>query len=156
MPYNMNNGAYYSPFNNPYLQPNQMASYQPQSFAQPNQAMGMQWVDGEAGAKAFQMPAGWPSGSPIALWDINDQVFYLKSMNQMGMPNPLQKGRYIMEEQKSMQMLPANQVSGAPESTNNYATKDDIESLKNELRELLKNQNGSNRVQNGDNRGGNR
>lgn len=124
---------------------------------QPN--TGMIWVDGEVGAKAFQMPQGYPVGTPIALWDTNDQVIYLKSINQMGMPNPLQKIRYQMEEnQQQSGYLPAvGTVSNAMES--NYATKEDLDKKFNELKEMLKanpnarNQNGSN---NGpQNRGGN-
>ena len=62
---------------------------------------GLNWVDGEVGAKAYQMPSGWPANQPIALWDTNDTVIYLKSINPMGMPNPLQKAHYTLEEYKS-------------------------------------------------------
>ena len=128
----------------------------PQQPAQPVQ--GMIWVDGEVGAKAYQMPQGWPAGAWIPLWDTNDTVIYLKSTNQMGMPNPLQKIHYTMEENKSQQMLPAGQLSGsaAPES-HDYATRNDLEQMKNEIKELLRqnqqslNQNG---MQNQQNRNG--
>ena len=149
-------GAQYPSLNtNPYGQ----QSYAPAVQPQPNQ--GMQWVDGEVGAKAFQMPQGWPVGTPIALWDTNDTVIYLKSMNQMGMPNPLQRIHYTMEEQPNQSRLPAGNTSGDTQPQANYATKDDLESMKNELRDLINsqrkqngggNQNGSN---NGGNRGGN-
>lgn len=65
--------------------------------AQPQQ-QGLIWVDGEVGAKAYQLPAGWPANTPLALWDTNDTVIYLKSTNQMGMPNPLQIAHYQLEE----------------------------------------------------------
>lgn len=119
--------------------PQQSYSPPPQ---QPQNAQGIIWVDGEVGAKAFQMPQGWPAGTPIPLWDTNDTVIYLKSMNQMGMPNPLQKIHYTMEENKNQSMLPA------PE-TQNYVTKNELEQMKNELKEMLKqNQNGSQTQQN--------
>lgn len=126
-----------------------------QSYSPPPQqtppAQGMIWVDGEVGAKAYQMPQGWPSGTPIALWDTNDTVIYLKSNNQMGMPNPLQKIHYTLEENKNQSMLPAGNLSGSPDMQN-YVTKSDFEQMKNELKEMLKqNQNGS---QNQQNRGG--
>lgn len=76
------------------------------------------------------MPQGIPAGTPIALWDTNDQIIYLKSVNQMGMPNPLQKIHYTMDENQ-MKYLPAGQ-SGSPEP--NYVTKEDLDIFKNELR----------------------
>ena len=152
MPYNLNNGAYYN-WNQPIPQ------YQPQqSFVpQPNQYLGMQWVDGEVGAKAFQMPVGWPAGAPIALWDTNVKVIYLKSINQMGMPNPLQKIHYTMDDEPT-QLLPASgTVSGNQQpDMARYVTKDDLESLKNEIREMLRNAPNQNRNNQGGNRGENR
>jgi len=137
----------YTPVSN---MPIPQQSYSP-SPQQTQPAQGMIWVDGEVGAKAYQMPQGWPSGSPIALWDTNDTVIYLKSNNQMGMPNPLQKIHYTLEENKNQSMLPAGGMSGTPDMQN-YVTKSDFEQMKNELKELLKqNQNGS---QNQQNRGG--
>lgn len=143
---------YYNP-TNPMTAPvpaQMQQSYAPAS----SQQQGIIWVDGEVGAKAFQMPSGWPVGTPIPLWDSNDTVIYLKSINQMGMPNPLQKLHYTMEEQKN---LPSGQISGSqmPEGSN-FATKDDLEQTKTELKEWIQqtmaqtNQNGS------QNRGGNR
>ena len=138
-----------------------------QSMSQGTGSQGIIWVDGEVGAKAYQMPAG--TTGPIALWDTNDQIIYLKSMNQMGMPNPLQKIRYHMEEQPQ-QMLPAGQGQSGNSGTNDqsdyFATKDDVSAMRNEiqaLREMLQkqtqsgNQNGNQIGQNNSgNRGGNR
>ena len=70
---------------------------QPVSTA-PAPQQGLIWVDGEAAAKAYQLPAGWPANTPIALWDTNDTIIYLKSTNQMGMPNPLQIAEYQLRE----------------------------------------------------------
>lgn len=159
--------AYY---NNPYGYGQQMygSGYIPQNQivyggapqpSQPSQnSGGMIWVDGEIGARAFQMPAGVTG--PIALWDTNDTVVYLKSCNQAGMPNPLQKIRYQMEEQAPM--LPAGQQqSGSPMNSCNtvsghgecdYATKDDMNQLREEImamKELLMNQKNQNGNQNG-------
>ena len=55
---------------------------------------GMVWVDGEMEAKAKQIPAG---ALQLAMWDINEPVVYIKSLNPMGIPNPLRKVRYQME-----------------------------------------------------------
>jgi len=161
MPYNPSNGSYYNAWNNMYYpQPNTLGQpVMPQSYAQQpsTPSQGIIWVDGEVGAKAFQMPQGWPAGAPIPLWDTNDQIIYLKSMNQMGMPNPLQKIRYTIEETQAQQLLPSP-VSGNTQEVHNYATKEDLDRMKEEIREMLKG-NQSGRNQNGSNsgeRGGNR
>lgn len=137
--YYMPNGAYGTYQNIPQVP--QQVSYgsvpQPMSLQPTGE---IKWVDGEVAAKAHQLPAGMTG--PVALWDTNDQVIYLKSVNQMGMPNPLQKIRYQMEEVP--QMLPAGQqTSGntAPDMSG-YVTKDDFNELRNEIREMLK-QNGN-------------
>lgn len=116
----------------PYAQP-QYAQQNQQNVQQQSPA-GLIWVDGEVGAKAYQLPSGWPSNTPLPLWDTNDTVIYLKSVNQMGMPNPLQKIHYKMDEmqtqpaQTSLAALPA-----ASEHTE-YVTKDDLERMKEEIR----------------------
>ena len=141
-------------------QPVQQQSYAP--APQQQNTIGMIWVDGEVGAKAYQMPAGWPAGSPIPLWDTNDAMIYLKSINQMGMPNPLYKIRYTMEDQ-NQKMLPQaqnQQMSGDGHAeqidTSKFVTKEDIDQFKNEIKEMFK-QNQSGNTQNGNqNRGGNR
>ena len=105
----------------------------------------MEWVEGEVGAKAFQMPQGWPANQPIPLWDSTDTVIYLKSWSQMGIPNPMQKLKYEMPQQN--QMLQSGNMSGTA-SNGEYITKEDFEAFKTEMREAMKNQNGEN------NRGG--
>lgn len=84
-------------------------------------------VDGEAAARAYQMPAGIQPGTPIALWDTNEQVIYLKSVNQMGMPNPITKLKF--------EFVTPQAQSG---NTGEYATKADLERLKKEILEGVK------------------
>lgn len=156
MAYQFNQPNWMYQNNYPNYSQNSMPQY-PNYAQQPQQsiAYSMIGVDGEVGAKAYQMPQGWPANLPIPLWDTNDTVIYLKSINQMGMPNPLQKIRYTIEDQQPKQsMLPA-----AAQQGNSYATKEDMESMRSEMRELrdmLKNQsNNSNRNNNNQqNRGG--
>ena len=108
-----------------------------QSMAQQAQSTsgdhGIKWVDGEVGAKAYQMPAGWPANTPIALWDTNDTVIYLKSTNPMGMPNPLQKARYKLED---YQQLGRMSEDPAPDMSE-YVRKDDLDRVKEELMETI-------------------
>ena len=173
---------YYNPYNfYPATYANQMGysgmpMQQPQmsqqSYSAPVQQgpKMMEWVEGEVGAKAFQMPNGWPANSPIPLWDSTDTVIYLKSWGPMGIPNPMQKLRYEMPEQQNQAMLMSGNNSSNEDKSghldmNQYVTKQDFEQLKNEIRNMNQtgtgnsnagNQNGSNSGQNGGNRGGNR
>lgn len=90
-------------------------------------------VDGEVGARAYMVPNG--STGPIALWDTNDSVIYLRTFNSAGMPNPLKKLRYVEEEPVSM--LSSGQSGASPQpDMSNYVTKDDLESLRNEIRQM--------------------
>lgn len=122
------------------------AQMYPQTQAQPvqqpqqNSGMGIKWVDGEVGAKAYQMPNGWPPNQPIALWDTNDTVIYLKSTNPMGMPNPLQKAHYRLEGtgvgEKSQGY--SGEVKAAPEADMSaYVKKSDLEKMKQDLMDAI-------------------
>lgn len=128
-----------------YQQQSMAAQPQMQNTAQNQQGgPGLIWVDGEVGAKAYQMPVGWPCNQPIALWDTNDTLIYLKSTNPMGMPNPLQKAHYWLEEHRSASPVNAMQ-SGAKETQapqqdmGEYVRKDDMERMKQELMEAIGN-----------------
>ena len=113
----------------------QQSMAQQQPVQQTQNTAGLIWVDGEVGAKAYQMPSNWPANQPIALWDTNDTVIYLKSINPMGMPNPLQKAHYKLEEHKS------TTTSGSAESEqpdlSQYVKKEDLERLKTDLMDTI-------------------
>lgn len=66
---------YYTPQN----APNTPVNTQAQS------GNGITWVQGEASAKAF--PVG--AGQSVLLMDSEESVFYIKSTDQSGMPQPL-------------------------------------------------------------------
>lgn len=104
----------------------------------------MIWVDGEAAARAYQIPPTHPAGLPIALWDNNDMVIYLKSVDTFGRPAPLKKIRYTVEpEQNASGALPAgfeNQEAGKVVDTSNFVTKSDFDDLKNEIKAMMQNQ----------------
>lgn len=131
--------AYY----NPYLsQPGYPISYGGSAYQTPMQQVPQQsfapaapmqsnviGVDGEVGAKAFQIPSG--ATGPIALWDTNDNVIYMRTFNSAGMPNPLKKLRYVEEE--PVQNLPAQSGGMDP---NQYVTKDEFASLREEIRQM--------------------
>lgn len=125
-------------------QPVQYAQ-QMNSYAQNQQqtATGIIWVDGEVGAKAYQLPAGWAPNTPLPLWDTNDTIIYLKSTNPMGMPNPLQKIHYTMEDMPKGPMMQTSGTAALPagdahdRETGDFVTKDDLERMKQEIRETL-------------------
>jgi len=157
--------SYYNPYNffpatYPQQSYMQQPQYQQQSYA-PQQAplKAMEWVEGEVGAKAFQMPQGWPANQPIPLWDSTDTNIYLKSWSQMGIPNPMQKLHYEMPEQQNQALLQSGNgnnsgnMSGTPQ---NYITKEDFEAFKNEVKTALQNQSGTNQNGNQNRAGGNR
>ena len=131
---------YTQPSYTPYTAPQQQSA---QQAAQPGQT-GIIWVDGEVGAKAYQLPQGWPANTPMPLWDTNDTIIYLKSTNPMGMPNPLQKIYYRMEETQqtsgaAFRSAAPALMSGEAEAKTEvaYVTRDDLERMKEELRESI-------------------
>lgn len=129
-----------------YSQAVQQPQYTPQNSSYAvQQPIGIVWVDGEVGAKAYQLPANWPVNAPMPLWDTNDTIIYLKSTNQMGMPNPIQKVRYTMEEQPKLSaamsgqsVLPSGEQSGhhMPDMSQ-YVRKDELEQMKEELKSAI-------------------
>lgn len=144
------NNQMYQPYGQMYGNYSFMNQPQYQQQNQQNQqSLGMIWVDGEVGAKAYQLPAGWPQNTPLPLWDTNDTVIYLKSTNQMGIPNPIQKIHYSLEGQEmsykgslrdpQSQKLVAGHIGDEPEPVENkhgleaFATKGDLEKMRQEI-----------------------
>ena len=133
---------------NSYPQPMQnmqaMTAMPQQSYAQQPAVEGeIKWVDGEVGAKAYQIPAGMTK--PVALWDTNDTVIYLKSMNPYGIPNPIQKIHYKMEEMtpKYIGQEQAKLESGDASPVQQrdmigYVRKEELEAMKEELKEAIR------------------
>lgn len=119
-----------------YSQAMQQQTQQPMQSGMQS-SMGIKWVDGEVGAKAFQMPAGWPANQPIALWDTNDTIIYLKSMNPMGMPNPLQKAHYTLEEHRGTGPAMSNASGDDSPAMEDYVKKTDMERMKQELLDAI-------------------
>ena len=113
----------------PNLQGTQMSfANQPQQ-----QSQGLIWVDGEVGAKAYQLPQGWPANQPIALWDTNDTVIYLKSINPMGMPNPLQKAHYKLEGMQTGEKTSGFDGTAKQPDLSEYVRKEDLERMRQDL-----------------------
>lgn len=96
------------------------ATYQPVQYpqAQPqavnnNSSSGIVWVQGVEGAKAYPVAAG----NSVLLMDSEESVFYIKTTDQSGMPQPLRVYDYLERKAQPEQNV---DLSG-------YVTKDELE-----------------------------
>lgn len=137
------NNSYQQQYSQAMQQNPYMMNQNSNSYAAQQQPIGIVWVDGEVGAKAYQLPSGWPANAPMPLWDTNDTIIYLKSTNQMGMPNPIQKVRYTMEDQPRMSQamsaqaaLPAGESQQMPDMSD-FVKKEDFDRKMDELKAAI-------------------
>lgn len=113
--------------NNPYVYgatatPAQTWVTQPQTMANPN---GINWVQGEAGARSIPVAAG----QKVLLMDSETNVFYIKASDMSGMPLPLRVFKYEEVNTDNVQQI---------ESANNtYITKEELESRLDEFKKSL-------------------
>lgn len=116
----------YSPMGsyNPY----QVGQYQQVQNTQQAQTGGLQWVQGEAGAKAFPVSAG----QSVLLMDSENNVFYIKSTDNSGMPLPLRTFDY---KERTAQSTPkaAQNAPQAAIDTSLFVTRDELEKRLAEL-----------------------
>ena len=113
------------------------SGYQPMYYPQQNQ-MQMQnqpqvqappinnsiiWVQGEAAAKSYPIAPN----SSVPLWDSEANVIYIKSADMSGMPS-------IKVLDYTMRDIAPRTAEISPQ--NDFATKDDVEYLKNEISSL--------------------
>lgn len=141
-------GGYTNPYTvgtayfNPYTQP--QIPQVPMSGAQQNPQYMIQ-VDGEMAARAWQAPSNLPPRTMIPLWDYDGEHVYFKSVDEYGRMNPMRKGRVIFEDEQrnlpqgqSQQMSGNEQLSPTPgPDMSKFVTKDDLNNLKEELREMM-------------------
>ena len=96
----------------------------PQTYPQvaQNPSTDMNWVQGESGAKGYHVSPN----STVTLWDSESNTIYVKSANAVGVPTITVLDYTIRSE--------TPKVSG--EAKANYATVDEVEVLKNEIKDL--------------------
>ena len=118
------------------------AGYQPMYYPQQNQVQGTQmslsnqpqvqappinnsiiWVQGEAAAKSYPIAPN----SSVPLWDSEANVIYIKSADMSGMPS-------IKVLDYTMRDVTPRTAEISPQM--DFATKDDVESLKGEISAL--------------------
>lgn len=104
--------------------------YAPQPAPTPNTAPpqgGMNWVQGEEGAKAFLVAAG----NSVLLLDSENASFYIKSADQSGMPLPLRIFDYTERTPAMKTPAPAPQ----PQS-GDYVTRSEFAALEAKIAAL--------------------
>ena len=102
------------------------ATYYPQ-YQQPIQQIqqpqqqdnGIIWVSGIEGAKSFLVSAG----KSVLLMDSESSVFYIKSTDMSGMPQPLRIFDYTERTAQQQTDTPAHEID-----TSMFVTRDELES----------------------------
>lgn len=107
--------------------PLQQPTMQPTMQSQQANNSSISWVQGEAGAKAY--PVG--AGNTVLLLDSENPVFYLKSTDNTGMPQPL---RIFKFEEITGQSI--NQSSQKID-LENYITREEFEELEYKIDKLI-------------------
>lgn len=97
---------------------------------QPQQPKGLTWVNGEAGANGFFVTA---SNSPVVLFDADNPVIYIKSIDNYGRPT-MQVLDYTI---RNAQPAIPQQSSEQPQQESNFVTKDDFAQLTASLTALI-------------------
>ena len=116
---------YYTPVTPVQMQPQQNNT--PVQVAQ----NGRIWVQGEAGARSYLVAPN----STVELWDSESQTIYLKSADASGMPSIKVLDYSIRDSAKNTPIFASN-VSD--DKMPNYATKDDIDAVNNDIKALKK------------------
>lgn len=115
----------------PMYQPNyQQPQQPPQQPVQPVQSnSSIIWVQGEAGAKSYLVAPN----NTVQLWDSERQTIYLKSADASGMPSMKVLDYTIRESQPANAPAAASAAPSVPSGNSNYATKDDVEALHDQI-----------------------
>ena len=112
---------------------NAMAQPVMQQAPQIQQPQYMINVDGENAAKSWQPTSVPQPNTIIPLFDSDGQHVYFKTYDAYGRMNPLRKGRIVFDDEIQVSETPSElDMSG-------YATKEDLDNLKEELLSQLNN-----------------
>ncbi len=130
--------AYNSGFPIGYSAPYQLQPIQPiqqmQPIQQPPQQQmngGLTWVQGEAGAKAFPVTPG----TTVDLWDSEEQIIYLKSVDMSGMPS-MKIIDYTIRDQSNSKNTLSDKSSI---DLSGFVTQDEFNNRLNELANKINN-----------------
>ena len=104
----------------------QQPTINPLPTTQNPQNSSISWVQGEAGAKAYPVAAG----NTVMLLDSEDSVFYLKSTDVSGMPQPLRI--FEFKERTGANQINNQAILSQP-NMDNYVTWDKLEERLSQL-----------------------
>ena len=104
---------------NPYQLPINPATFQ-QPQILPQASSDIIWVQGESGAKSYPVAPG----HSVALFDSEQQSFYIKSTDMSGVPLPLRKFNFTEE-------IPNQPAPSIPQT--DFVTKEELEERLSEL-----------------------
>ena len=109
------------------------ASYMTPNYQQPvNNSSNMVWVQGESGAKAYPIAPG----TSQVLFDSEARIFYIKSADQSGMPQPLRIFNYSECNEADIKH---NDID-----TSMFITRDEFEDAIDNITRSLRKQNNNN------------
>lgn len=121
---------YYNPYQAQYMTQMQQPVMPVQAQQQQQNNNSLIWVQGETGAKSYLVAPN----STVLLMDSENQRFYLKSSDASGMPLPLRIFEYTEKAQNASNNASVAQTM----DLSSYATKAELETLKNEIESILK------------------
>lgn len=103
----------------------------PQSVQAPQQAQsnGILWVQGESAAKSYPVAAG----QSVQLMDTEDSLFYIKTVDQSGMPQPLR----VFEYKERTQTAHSSPVSSS-KASDEYVSRKEFEAFREDVRKEFK------------------
>lgn len=103
----------------------------PQSVQAPQQTQsnGILWVQGESAAKSYPVAAG----QSVQLMDTEDSLFYIKTVDQSGMPQPLR----VFEYKERTQTAHSSPVSSS-EASDEYVSRKEFEAFREDVRKEFK------------------
>ena len=113
---------YYNNF--PQFYPSAQPQYVPQN--QQTQSNSLIWVQGENSAKSY--PVG--AGQSVPLFDSENPVFYIKGVDQSGMPLPLR----IFDYKERTQERPDNRSQTVAEPKVDYISRSEFDAFRDEIR----------------------
>ena len=114
---------YYNGYQPTYFQPqDQLAQLKQAQYQPPSSSI--IWVQGEAAARAYMVAAG----NSVLLMDSDASVFYLKSTDASGMPQPMRIFDYTERTGKT--------TPETSDATVDYVTREEFATLKEEMKAL--------------------
>jgi hypothetical protein len=133
--------AYPNGYFNSYYQPQQMNYPVQQNIQQPQQNNSLAWIQGgEASANAYPVAPGMR----MWLFDRDEPIFFIKTMDNSGMPQPLR----IFDYKERTANTPSNSVvQTQPTENTDYVSRSEFDAFKSEITQAIKQRQNSNSQQ---------